>query len=440
ATYKELLVKKELQISTLEMSVQERKNINLNKLENEIANLEKKLSLEAEKIGLKIDKNQDLSWKDVKKQLKDGEIVLEITRIKYFDKQFTDSSLYLVLKIDKNSNYPEAVLLPYGKYAENEIYNLFRNSIIFNKPKQKETYEAFWKPLEKFTQNATRIYWAGDGVLSQINPELLHDGENFLIDKFDFIFLSGSRDLLKPAPNYTNFNRQVAIIANPKFYMKSKNPKYSVADLPGTLSEAKSIYQLLHENKWNSFQYLEENALEANIKNLQGKYDVIHFATHGFFLEDTKLDEGISEEILEIKAINNPMMRSGILLAGAGDLIENQSFLGDGILTAQELANMDFSDTKIAILSACETARGEVTAGEGVFGLQRSILMAGISNIIMSLFKVDDAATAELMTEFYKSYLHNPSNPHQAFKNAKKTIRDKYQKPIYWGAFILLGK
>lgn len=438
-TYKTLLVKKELQINAFALSLEERKKINLNNLEAEIANLEKKLSLEAEKIGLNLE-NKKVTWNEVKQQLQEGDVVLEFVRIRHFDKQFTDSTLYLVLKIDKNSNFPEAELLPYGNYAEKEMYNFFNNSIRFNKAQNRESYEVFWQSFERFAQKAKRVYWVADGVLSQINPELLYDGQNYLIDKYDFVFLNSSRDLLKPGSTNAHFNKKVALVANPEFYLTNKNASNLVASLPGTLVEAQNIQQLLAAGSWNSLSFIAENASEKQIKKLQQDYDIIHFATHGFFMEDAPLSEGISEEMMEVKAINNPMMRSGILLAGAGDLIDSQNFLGDGILTAFEMANLDLSSVKIAVLSACETGRGEITAGEGVFGLQRSLMIAGVRNIIMSLFKVDDAATAELMINFYRAYLSNPQNPHQAFKTAKKAIREKYKKPIYWGAFIFLGK
>ncbi|GAB4124461.1 MAG: hypothetical protein Fur0027_02990 [Raineya sp.] len=437
-TYKDLLTKKELYITTLEMSVEERKKINLSNLETEIANLEKKLSIETEKIGLTID-SKPISWKDIKSSLQEGEVVLEFTKVKYYDKNFTDSTLYLVLKIDKNSSYPEIALLPEGNLLEKEMYHFFRNSTIFNKAENTESYNAFWKPFEHLTQKAKRIYWVADGVFTQINPELLYDGNAFLIDKYDICFLSSSKDLLKPTTT-SKYNQKVTLVANPEFYLKSKNRGGAVSYLPGTLTEAQNISQLLQTKNWKNNILLAENASEVQIKKLQSDADILHFATHGFFLEDASLSEGISDEMSEIKALNNPMMRSGILLAGAGDLLESQSLLGDGVLTAYEMANLDLSNTKIVVLSACETAKGEVSAGEGVFGLQRSLIVAGAKNIVMSLFKVDDAATADLMTEFYKSYLENSQNPQIAFKNAKKTIREKYKKPIYWGAFIFLGK
>lgn len=435
--YQDLLLKKELYITTLSLSAEERKKFNSASLEQEIADLEKKLSLEAEKLGINLD-NKRPSWKDVKAQLKDGEVVLEFTRLQYFDKKFTDSTIYLVLKLDKNSLTPEAVAMPDGKVMEKEMLNFFRNTVIFNKINNTETYQSFWKPFEQLVQNAKKIYIASDGVYTQINPELLYNGKELLIDKHDFYFISSSKDLLTSNTNQ-KLNKKAILVANPEFYLKNKQGS-KVSYLPGTLREANNIKQILQTNAWNSVDYISENASEEKIKNTRIDADILHFATHGFFLEDVPLSEGISEELSEVKALSNPMTRSGLLLAGAGDILENQSFLGDGILTAYEMANVNLDNTKIVVLSACETGRGEVAVGEGVFGLQRALLLAGAKNIVMSLFRVDDAATAELMTIFYKNYLENPTDAHGAFKKAKISIREKYQKPIYWGAFLMIGK
>jgi CHAT domain-containing protein len=98
---------------------------------------------------------------------------------------------------------------------------------------------------------------------------------------------------------------------------------------------------------------------------------------------------------------------------------------------------LDLTHTQIAVLSACETGRGEVTA-EGVFGLQRALKQAGVNTIIMSLWPVDDAATQLLMQEFYQQWITTNMNKHQAFTKAQKTVKAKYPSPEYWAGFILL--
>ena len=438
-SYRQLLNKKELYINSLEMSLAERKRINTDALEKEIASLEKQINAETAKIGLHLSNDQEITWKDIQKQLKEGEVALEITRISYYDKQFTDSVVYLALKVAPGSLQPEAIVLPHGNEMEKDMLNYFRNTIMFNKATSTEPYEFFWKPIEKSVRNAKAIYFAADGVYTQINPELLYNGTQMLIDLHNFIFVNSSKDLLSSKAGAEQINKSAFLVANPEFYLKNKEGG-AVAYLPGTFQEAKGIEEILRKNAWQANLYLWEKATEEQVKNNKIDASILHFATHGFFLESLGTSEGISEELAELKILNNPMMRSGLMLAGAGDLVERQSFIGDGILTAQEISNISLDNTQIVILSACETGRGEVALGEGVFGLQRALFLAGAKNIIMSLFKVDDAATAELMSLFYEYYLNQANDIHTAFRNARITLRKKYQKPIYWGSFILLGK
>ncbi|TAF31072.1 MAG: CHAT domain-containing protein, partial [Cytophagales bacterium] len=133
--------------------------------------------------------------------------------------------------------------------------------------------------------------------------------------------------------------------------------------------------------------------------------------------------------------------RSGLLLAGCSNYAkaEEKPQTEDGILTALEAANLELDETDLVVLSACETGLGDVKAGEGVYGLQRAFRVAGAKSILISLWKVDDAATQKLMTSFYKN-LSKLGNARLAFKAAQKEIRKEYPDPYFWGAFVLVGE
>jgi CHAT domain-containing protein len=170
-------------------------------------------------------------------------------------------------------------------------------------------------------------------------------------------------------------------------------------------------------------RYSGEQANETNIKSVSSP-SVLHVATHGFFIEDSS-------------GLVNPMIRSGLLLAGVSN---NQSVnQQDGILTAYEAALLNLQNTNLVVLSACETGLGEVRNGEGVYGLQRAMVSAGTKNLLMSLWKVDDTATNELMGTFYKQWTSNKMSVRDAFRTAQTEVRKKYPHPFYWGAFIMLG-
>jgi CHAT domain-containing protein len=132
-------------------------------------------------------------------------------------------------------------------------------------------------------------------------------------------------------------------------------------------------------------------------------------------------------------------LRSGIILANANKFWRGDQQVKngeDGILTAYELAQLDWQQTSLVVLSACETGLGDVKDSEGVFGLQRALKLAGVQNTILSLWQVPDAETAELMTLFYASVLAGKSI-RESFFQAQKAMRAKY-KPFAWAAFVLV--
>jgi CHAT domain-containing protein len=207
--------------------------------------------------------------------------------------------------------------------------------------------------------------------------------------------------------------------------------------LPGTAVEVSEINKLFLSKAFRVNTYTGETASEHNIKK-SADLKVLHVATHGFFMNDVQVSEADAESATAL--FNNPLLRSGILLAGAG-LTKNEGDLNgeDGVLTAYEAMNIDLNQTELVVLSACETALGELKNGEGVYGLQRSFIVAGADAVMMSLWQVDDIATQELMVNFYQRWLGG-EDKHSAFRGAQLMIKEKYKSPFYWGAFILVGQ
>jgi CHAT domain-containing protein len=139
--------------------------------------------------------------------------------------------------------------------------------------------------------------------------------------------------------------------------------------------------------------------------------------------------------------LENPLLRSGLALAGANTWLQNGLLpeeTEDGILTAEDVSGMDLSNTDMVVLSACETGLGEVLTGEGVFGLRRSFVLAGAKTLVMSLWKVPDKQTQELMIDFYHRMMSGTSRA-EALRQAQLAVKEKYPNPYFWGAFICQG-
>jgi CHAT domain-containing protein len=221
-------------------------------------------------------------------------------------------------------------------------------------------------------------------------------------------------------------------------------PDYGTGDvspLPGTKTEIEAVAKILKASGYQVTRFMQKNATEANLKKVKGPA-ILHIATHGYFLKDID-SKGAAFGINMENANDNPLLRSGIILAGgaatvSGNRIPNLQSNDNGILTAFEAMNLNLEGTDLVIMSACETGLGDVKAGEGVYGLQRAFLVAGADALIMSLWKVDDAATQQLMTSYYQN-LAKLGNRQKAFKQAQLQLMAKYKEPYYWGAFVMMG-
>ena len=133
------------------------------------------------------------------------------------------------------------------------------------------------------------------------------------------------------------------------------------------------------------------------------------------------------------------MFRSGLVLAGGNPTWRGEEPAAareDGILTAYEIAQLDLSSTQMVVLSACETALGDVQGDEGIIGLQRAFKMAGVKQMIMSLWRVPDIQTMELMTMFYNNWMSGQS-PQEALRTTQLKMKEKYH-PFYWAAFVIV--
>jgi CHAT domain-containing protein len=218
--------------------------------------------------------------------------------------------------------------------------------------------------------------------------------------------------------------------------------------LQGTKEEVIQISN--HLNGIWSVQTYSGSGASENILKMQLEKEspgVLHIATHGFAFPDAEGNDNpqpFNEERPSFNISEDPMVRCGLMLSGS-----NISWTGnprkmieatgdDGILTAAEVSNMDLSQTKLVVLSACETGLGKIEGSEGTFGLKRGFKLAGVEQMIVSLWSVPDKETMELMTLFYTD-LTKTLNPVISFEKAQKEMRNKYPtEPEKWAGFVLV--
>ena len=438
-------------------------NIDIPSLEQQSGRFEKVLSIDAETLGQE-EKASTIRWRNIQRSLKEGEATVEIIRFRYFHKKVTDSVIYVALILTPQTrNQPLMVVLPNGNELEDRFVKAYKTSIQFRLADER-SYTQFWEKIDVELKGVNKIYLASDGVFNQINiGTLLRNDGTYVRDTYDIRLLTSTRDVLLLQEESKKRSRNTAFLFGfPKYDLAHSNiedmliergisrgthieraldlSRFGFSELPGTKNETEEITRILEQNNWEPNLYLANNALEEELKSVSNP-TVLHIATHGFFLDDPKggedsMELGVRTDVSR----ENPLLRSGLLLTGAAQTARGETNPGieNGIFTAYEAMNLNLSETELVVLSACETGRGEIKNGEGVYGLQRAFQIAGARAIIMSLWKVDDNATQLLMTEFYKAWLSGLSK-NEAFRRAQDYVRNEFNHPYYWGAFVLIG-
>jgi CHAT domain-containing protein len=229
------------------------------------------------------------------------------------------------------------------------------------------------------------------------------------------------------------------MFGNPTFYLTASTEN-NIPSLPGTEVEVNELQDLLKQKGWTTDTYLEKNATEEHVKELASP-KIFHIATHGFYTPSVEVSEATQMTESETEMAENPLLKTGLLLKGAGDVRNKSKYnynIESGILTAYEAMSLNLDQTDLVVLSACETGLGDISNGEGVYGLQRAFLVAGAKTLIMSMFKVDDEATQKLILSFYRKWLTS-GNLRKSFVDAKMELRIEYPEPYYWGTFMMIG-
>ena len=398
----------------------------------------------------------DVDYHAVKQALGANEMLIDFTD--YISQ--SQGRKYAAYIINKVQGYPLLKAL----FAERQIYSLgiVRPDMYYSEDYSEDVLKLLWEPLKENVSEGATIYYVPSQLLFQVSLESLPLPDGSLLGShYHFVRLSSARELVKMKSNAIGCKDDTAVLYGGLQYdvettaMAEESKKYDLFnllairgdiargdsifhDLQGTKEEILKIENILKDNKWQVTPYMGKNGTEESFLDMNGKSPrLLHLATHGFYYTPNK-----AENVDYLKGYTDAMSLSGLVMAGG-----NAAWLGKqlpkgvlgGILTANDIARLDLSNTDMVVLSACQTGQGKATS-EGLYGLQRAFKKAGVGTIVMSLWSVSDKTTSGFMIAFYDCLVnpHNAWNKRKAFEEAKQIIRKKHPDPYYWAAFVML--
>lgn len=388
-----------------------------------------------------------VSWSDVRNALKKNAIAVELFQYSEYNSDKSDLiEYYGALVIKHNSNIP--VFTKLCKAAD--INNLIaKGSKIYSVDGL--LYDLLWTPLSAHMKGMKDIYISPQGELHKVNFSAIKDPKGNPLYKIHNIHrVSSTGNITKDYKTSVTSSHlyggliyeanDSTMLAEHRKYPSSMNNKLWIKDdtrsgwayLPNTQIEVDSIEDILKLKDINIVKYHGSAGTEESFKNLSGKKPgIIHLATHGFYLQNSK---GANPYYPE-----TALIRSGLILSNGGRAWSGEPIpleVEDGILQADEISKINLDGTSLLVMSACETALGE-TSGDGIYGLQRAFKISGVETIVMSLWEIDDKATSIFMIHFY-NYLMEYNDKYIAFTKAQAKLMKDYPDPYYWAAFIML--
>jgi len=418
-------------LQSLKSELKDRSNARLDSLLNETNDLERELSRRSSEFGNSFG-DASPTFDQIRNKLSSGEATVEIIRT-----ELNGEGIYTALIGTLDNEFPDLIVVDKGLEFESKAFNVYKNAIKF-KVADPKSFDTYWRKIHDYlgSKGVSKVFYAPDGIYHKISVNTLYDPttKKYLVDDLEVVQLSSTKDFLALdfSPDRVDVINKALLVGRPSYKLggsaefrgttRSFASISNVSDLPGTEAEINEIKSLIDKSDTESIVLLKDLALEDAVKAGLNN-ELVHIATHGFFMED------------EQSPSDDPMLSSGLLLAGVSN--ENAGS-EDGILTAYEIMNLGLNNVQMVVLSACETGLGEIASGEGIYGLQRAFFVGGAKAVVMSLWKVDDEATKDLMSSFYKEYLKK-GNKREAFLAAQRKIKKKYKDPIYWGAFVMLG-
>lgn len=421
------------------------------KLGREINRLEQQLIDKTSDVRTDIVAN--ISWESVRDALKDREIAVEYV--------YSRSKL-MALIVRPGVSSPTAVSLCNSTElveslekltdkdnVEKTVESLYGDS-------KSPLYSLLWQPLENKLEGAECIYISAPGILSVLSFDAIvkPDGAR-LFDDYELYRLTTTAQLLEKKDMAIPQN---ALIVGNVYYSDAQREMYTSVSpavktdisvkrgaiqeqfeyLEHAAQEASEVYETLSGVKSLMLKGAEANELQLRNSLDQTSPGILHIATHGYFIADEEEAYAIPFMTKYRRKIGSSMFRAGLALDNAEAAWQGEEMPSDsdGILTADEISQLNLQGTKLVTLSACRTALGDYSF-DGVYGLQRGLKIAGAKSMMLSLWNVDDIATSKFMADFYKKWIVY-NDRRRAYRESIKEIRKSYPEAYYWAAFVMI--
>lgn len=444
-----------------ELNIQKKDKNEIEKLEKEIDSIELELASASEKFQEE-KKLERITISDIANYINNDELYVDFGYAK---------EQYFVFIADNKKNIDLFVYSYQDSKKINTLINNFRKDIEKlaksseqNHTISKESAETlsglykliFNKNISQKLGNYNKFIVSTDGALRLMPFEALITGSGYFIENNDIRYIMSAKEFVRTHRfNTSDTKNHMAVFSDPAYDKVSSNSvKANISDinttnvneevmtravnsvefftrLKGFKEEEEAIKGIFTDN---IDVYNRENAsLENMFKVTSPK--ILHVTTHGFFINDHN--------------ILNPMLKSGIALSGANTKTK------DGVVTALKLSGLNLQGTDMVVLSACETGVVDMADTNSVAALPKTFMQAGVKNVMMSLWKVDDKQTVGLMKDFYnniknvnldengtwKSQANNSENEYNVLlKKAKLNMIKQGLHPYYWAAFIINGE
>jgi len=317
-------------------------------------------------------------------------------------------------------------------------------------------------PVRSLTGDKRQILLSLDGELNRIPFAALVDPQGrYLLENYTITYLSSGRDLLRLSeaipsqspplvvanPDYSSAT--ATLTAAPTGQLDLNRGRRSVnwsavnqfSQLPYSEREGEAIAPLLAQAQL----LIGPQATEAAVKGAQAP-KILHLATHGFFLPNNPARRPEAAGLAESRPTGpnpeNPLLRSGLVFAGANQRQTQNNQGEDGILTALEVTGLNLRGTQLVVLSACDTGKGDIQTGEGVYGLRRAFALAGAESLVFTLWAVDDEVTQRMMVEYYRRLAAGEGRSEAMRQVQLKVLSSNrnFSHPRYWAAFMPSGQ